>query len=152
MAELCETMTFIILGVSLYSILEYMSMSYSLIFFSILVIFIARILTVIPCCALLNSKRKEKINSKTQLVLCWSGLRGGMAYALSIEAMDSLNDKTQAKLMVAMTSAYIIFSVYIVGVTLAPILKAFHMFGVESKPIPISIYILFIINIHLYYF
>lgn len=140
MAELCETMTFIILGVSLYSILEYMSISYILMFVSILIIFASRILTVIPCCALLNSKRKEKINGKTQLVLCWSGLRGGMAYALAIQAMDSLNNKTQAKLIVAMTSAYIIFSVYIVGVTLAPILKAFHMYGVESKPIPVSIF------------
>ena len=55
-----------------------------------------------------------------------AGLRGAMAYALSIE---SIKDYTSGKVMLVVTLIYSLFSVLVIGSIMGPILK---YIGVEK--------------------
>lgn len=66
----------------------------------------SRAANVLPCCAAINWLRPPHlaISRRQQLVLWWSGLRGAMAFALSVEAAKLFGEAGQ----VMMTSTFIV--------------------------------------------
>lgn len=76
----------------------------------------SRAANVVPCCAAINHLRPPgfRISKKQQLVLWWSGLRGAMAFALSVEAMKSFPGKT-GKVIMTCTFMVILITVLVNG-------------------------------------
>lgn len=76
----------------------------------------SRAANVLPCCAAINYVRPPDlgISKKQQLVLWWSGLRGAMAFALSVEAMRSFPGET-GKVIMTCTFMVILITVLVNG-------------------------------------
>lgn len=88
---------------------------------------ISRALNIFITSAICNLTRKEhKINRKYQFIMWLAGLRGAMAYALSLE---SIKDYSSGKVMLVITLVYSLFSVLFIGSIMGPILK---YIGVEK--------------------
>lgn len=122
-----ETLTFVILGVSIYSIIDLMFKYYLLMLISVAIVFIARYMSIYPSCILANLNRKSKISRKMMFILSYAGPRGSMSFALAIQGLEQIIDEKQSILIVGMTTSYIIFSIFIVGGSLGPICKAMHL-------------------------
>ena len=83
----CETFVFVYMGMSLFL---YKQTSYTVpaIIVSILAMAATRVLNVYPICAITNAVRpaRRAIKPATQHVTWYSGLRGGIAFALAMQA------------------------------------------------------------------
>ncbi|KAF6263350.1 Cation/H+ exchanger [Scenedesmus sp. NREL 46B-D3] len=75
----------------------------------------SRAANVLPCCAAINWVRQPQlaISRRQQLVLWWSGLRGAMAFALSVEAAKLFGEA--GKVMMTSTFIVILITVLING-------------------------------------
>jgi sodium/hydrogen exchanger 8 len=63
---------------------------------------------------LLNKYRiKNKINEKFQFFLWFSGFRGAMAFALSMQALVAFKEKSVGKIMLTITMCLIIINIFI---------------------------------------
>ncbi|PPD91700.1 hypothetical protein GOBAR_DD11348 [Gossypium barbadense] len=92
-SSLAETFIFIYMGFDI--AMEKHSWSHvGFIFFSILFIAIARAVNVFSCAYLINLVRPahRQIPSKHQKALCYSGLRGAMAFALALQSVHDLQE------------------------------------------------------------
>lgn len=127
-----ETLTFIILGASMYSMVKVIKQKPMLMIMSIFIVFISRFLSIIPCCYLANIKRKNKITNKMMFTMAYAGPRGTMSYALAVQAMSLILDSSQGYLIVAMTASYVFFSTYIVGTSLGPMCKYLNLSGSKT--------------------
>lgn len=122
-----ETLTFVILGVSIYSIIDLMIKYYLLMLISVGIVFIARFMSIYPSCLLANLNRRNKISQKIMFILSYAGPRGSMSFALAIKGMEQILDEKQSLLIVGMATSYIIFSIFIVGGSLGPICKMMNL-------------------------
>jgi CPA1 family monovalent cation:H+ antiporter len=82
---------------------------------------VARALAVYPCCAL-YAWSGLRVSTRHQHVLFWGGLRGALALAL---ALALPTDMPQRESIVTVSFAVVAFSVFVQGVTLTPLLRAF---------------------------
>eukprot|EP00741_Cyanophora_paradoxa_P000057 tig00000057_g54.t1 len=81
-AYICETTVFIYLGMAVFGYTH--SFHGGLIFWSILLAFLARAANVFPLGALVNQFRTIKISREHMFVLWFSGLRGALAFAMAL--------------------------------------------------------------------
>jgi len=88
---------------------------------AILVVTVARALTVYPCCGLF-SMSALRIGWRHQHVLFWGGLRGALALALALALPPEL---PQREAIVTTTFAVVALSVFVQGLTIKPLLRAF---------------------------
>jgi NhaP-type Na+/H+ or K+/H+ antiporter len=96
MAFGCETFVFIYMGLAMFTYHtfdpypegggDYQFVGAVLV--SILAMLLSRLINVFPLCYLVNLRRpaRRKISEKVQFVVWFSGLRGGIAFALSLQA------------------------------------------------------------------
>jgi len=82
---------------------------------------VGRAMAVYPCC-LLYARSGLRVGMRHQHVLVWGGLRGALALALAL-ALPS--DVPQREAIVTVSFAVVAFSVFVQGLTLTPVLKAF---------------------------
>jgi len=88
---------------------------------AILIVAAARAVAVYPCCALF-SRSALRVGMRHQHVLFWGGLRGALALALAMALPPEI---PQREAVVTASFAVVAFSVFVQGLTLAPLLRAF---------------------------
>jgi monovalent cation:H+ antiporter, CPA1 family len=89
---------------------------------AIVVVTVARAIAVYPCC-LFFAWSGLRVSLRHQHVLFWGGLRGALALALALALPD---DVPQRESIVTVSFAVVAFSVFVQGLTLTPLLRAFE--------------------------
>ena len=88
---------------------------------AILVVIVARAVAVYPCCAVF-AWSELRVSGKHQHVLFWGGLRGALALALALALPSGM---PQRDAIVTASFAVVAFTVFVQGLTLTPLLRAF---------------------------
>ncbi|XP_071959246.1 sodium/hydrogen exchanger 8-like [Antedon mediterranea] len=118
MAFIGETCVFAYLGLAIFSFNH--RFEAALVIWSIFLCLIARALNIFPLSFLVNFFREHKINHKMQFIMWFSGLRGAIAYALSLH-LEFADDTHHV--IVTTTLVIVLFTVVILGGSTMPLLK-----------------------------
>jgi len=89
MAFLAENFVFVYIGINVFSFSPSLQWDPALIAWSMLLILIARALNIVPLSFIANIRRKVKVGWKMQVMLWFAGLRGAIAFALSMNIQDA---------------------------------------------------------------
>ena len=125
-SHIAETFIFVYLGLAL--TLFRHSWHIWMILWGIVLTLAARFVNVFPLSAILNRYRREKITATNQFVLWFSGLRGAVAFALSLNfpsggGGDALHGSETRRAVISTTLAIVIFTVIVLGGGTMPILR-----------------------------
>ncbi|XP_071160413.1 sodium/hydrogen exchanger 9-like isoform X14 [Mytilus edulis] len=115
---LAENFVFLYIGVSIFTF-QYQYWHAGFIFASVFSIIVARFCNIYPLSLLLNIGRKNKIKTSFMHMMMFSGLRGAIAYALSIRNTAT----TAKKLMVSSTMFIVLITVILCGGLTTPMLQ-----------------------------
>lgn len=118
-AFLCETFVFLYLGIQVPSMDHFLDPG--LLLSAIPFCLISRALNIFPLAHLANKRRVVKIPMKMQMMQWACGLRGAIAYALSVNMPRG--DQRQARAFEDTTLAIVIFSTLVFGGATGPLLK-----------------------------
>lgn len=128
-SSLAETFVFIYMGLDI--AIEDQSWSHvGFIFFSIIFMVVARAANVFPCAYLVNLIRplSRQIPMKHQKALCFSGLRGAMAFALALQSTHDLPEGHGRTIFTA-TTAIVVLTVLLIGGSTSTMLEALEVTG-----------------------
>ncbi|CAH1778714.1 unnamed protein product [Owenia fusiformis] len=117
-AFICETVVFAYLGMAIFSFKHLVKPA--LVIWSIVLILIARGLNIFPLSFIMNYFREHKITKKMQFIMWFSGLRGAIAFALSIH-LDV--DKETKQVLISTTLIIVLFTVLFLGGSTMPLMK-----------------------------
>jgi monovalent cation:H+ antiporter, CPA1 family len=92
---------------------------------AIALVTLGRAAAIYPCC-LLFSRSSLRVTMKHQHVLFWGGLRGALALALSLGLPLGLPHREE---IVTITFAVVAFSIFVQGITMAPLLRTLGEIG-----------------------
>jgi NhaP-type Na+/H+ or K+/H+ antiporter len=108
-AHSAETLVFIFLGLGLFAFNHpYEKMGFGMVPLTILNLSLARALNIGVVSYLVNKSRNhKKVTRKFQIVMWVAGLRGAMAYALSLKSTIDFGEKGQIMLIVTLIYAFI---------------------------------------------
>eukprot|EP00250_Pteridium_aquilinum_P014548 c22055_g1_i1 orf=447-2219(+) len=129
LSSLAETFVFIYMGLAI--AIEDQSWSHvGFIFFSIIFMIVARAANVFPCAYLVNLIRplSRQIPVKHQKALCFSGLRGAMAFALALQSTHDLPESHGRTIFTA-TTAIVVLTVLLIGGSTSTMLEALEVTG-----------------------
>ncbi|GMJ14307.1 Na+/H+ antiporter 6, ARABIDOPSIS NA+/H+ ANTIPORTER 6 [Hibiscus trionum] len=100
------------------------------IFFSIIFIAVARAANVFSCAYLVNLVRPahRQIPLKHQKALCYSGLRGAMAFALALQSVHDLQEG-HGQIIFTATTAIVVLTVLLIGGSTGTMLEALQVVG-----------------------
>jgi sodium/hydrogen exchanger 8 len=132
-AFLAENFIFVYLGVSVFAYPATFHWDWKLISWTLCACLLARAFNTFPLSALANTRRKKPIPREHQFVIWFAGLRGAIAFALSLTV-----DTEFAKTIKGTTLAVIIFTTLILGAATAPLLKLFSLVEQDEGPHPTS--------------
>jgi len=140
-AYCAETMIFVYLGTSLFSFRHHYSAG--MIFLTLALCFGARLIGIFGLTPIVNLARDRKITFREQIVLWFSGLRGAIAFALSVELCEiskgghvivdldesehSDEDIKASEKFVTTTLIVVLFSTYICGALTAPLISCLNI-------------------------
>ncbi|KAJ3427518.1 sodium/hydrogen exchanger [Anaeramoeba flamelloides] len=130
-AFVSETFVFVYLGLAAFSFTH--SFKWKLILLSLLLCLISRALNIFPLSFVHNRLRNEKmqISSKYQFVFWFAGLRGAIAFALSIILEDE-----NSNILMSTTLTIVFFTVFVLGGFTNPLLKKLDLaFKDEDEPL-----------------
>jgi sodium/hydrogen exchanger 8 len=119
----CESLTFLYMGMALFSF-SMTHWSFSLIAWTILLCVVGRAINIYPLSAILNQYRRTAISWSTQFIMFFSGLRGAIAFALSIGIM---NQGDIGAYLFTTTLAVVLFTIVVFGGGTFPLLKIFKI-------------------------
>lgn len=88
---------------------------------AIVLVTLARAVAVYPCCVMYGWSER-RVSVRHQHVLFWGGLRGALALALALALPETV---PQRESIVTASFAVVAFSVFVQGLTLPPLLRAF---------------------------
>ncbi|KAK8575821.1 hypothetical protein V6N12_063475 [Hibiscus sabdariffa] len=128
-SSLAETFIFIYMGFDI--AMEKHSWSHlGFILFSILFIAVARAANVFSCAYLVNLVRPayRQIPLKHQKALCYSGLRGAMAFALALQSVHDLQEG-HGQIIFTATTAIVVLTVLLIGGSTGTMLEALQVVG-----------------------
>ncbi|VDN00817.1 unnamed protein product [Thelazia callipaeda] len=129
LAFVAETCTFAYLGLALFTIkLQFQPM---LISWSILLCFIGRALNVFPLAYVVNKCRHAQISIKNQFIMCYSGMRGAVAFALSLHI--SVENEETKRILLTATLVIVLFTIIFLGGTTLPVLRILSYLFPERK-------------------
>ncbi|KNC86003.1 hypothetical protein SARC_01848 [Sphaeroforma arctica JP610] len=134
MAFLAETAVFAYLGLAVFSFAH--SFDWGLIFWSLVLCFVSRALNIFPLASLVNKHRKVKIPFKFQVIMWFSGLRGAIAFTLSLD-LPEVHFAEQYRVLVTTTLVIVIFTIVVCGGCTLPLLKALGL-QVDTRDIDMS--------------
>ncbi len=123
LAFCCESLTFLYMGMALFSF-SMTHWSPTLILWTILLCVIGRAINIYPLSAILNQYRRSAISYATQFIMFFSGLRGAIAFALSIGIM---NQGDIGAYLFTTTLAVVLFTIVVFGGGTFPLLKLFKI-------------------------
>jgi CPA1 family monovalent cation:H+ antiporter len=86
---------------------------------AIALVTVGRAVAIYPCC-LLFARSSLRISAQHQHVLFWGGLRGALALALALGLPPSVPQREE---IFTVTFAVVAFSVFVQGLTIAPLLR-----------------------------
>ncbi|KAJ7297204.1 hypothetical protein O6H91_Y073100 [Diphasiastrum complanatum] len=135
-SSLAETFVFIYMGLDI-STKKHSWSHVGFIFFSIVFIVVARAANILPCAYIVNLVRptSKQIPMKHQQALCFSGLRGAMAFALALQSMHDLPEKTHGQLIFTTTTAIVVVTVLFIGGSTSTMLEKLDVAGDEFIPL-----------------
>lgn len=119
LSMISETVIFVYLGINF--ILSFEKLQYwdpVILLVSIVLLLLCRACNIFPISFLCNLRRKEKISYRTQLMLWFSGMRGAIAFALSINLSTSNSRVIQNTVLFI-----ILFTTIVQGSLTAPLLN-----------------------------
>merc|ERR1719369_2754733 len=114
----CESCVFAYLGIGIFSFPHRFEMA--LIIWSIIFILAGRALNIFPLASLCNRFRTHQITRKMMVIMWFSGLRGAIAYALSLHL--EFKEETR-KVLVTTTLVVVLFTTIILGGGTMPLMK-----------------------------
>ncbi|VDD88441.1 unnamed protein product, partial [Enterobius vermicularis] len=118
LAQICETVIFMFLGLS--TISSHHHWDFAFIALTIIFCMIYRSIGVIIQCAILNRFRKRQFSAVDQFVMAYGGLRGAIAFGLVV----SMPEQIQAKSMFTTACiAVIYFTVFLQGMSIRPLVN-----------------------------
>eukprot|EP00795_Rhopilema_esculentum_P001338 gene1338-15736_t len=117
-AFLAELLVFAYLGMAIFSFKHRLELSF--VIWSIILILIGRAVNIFPLSYILNYFRETKISKKNQFIMWYSGLRGAIAFALSIN-LDFDQDKRHV--LITTTLIIVLFTLLFLGGSTLPLLK-----------------------------
>ncbi|KAI0214453.1 Sodium/hydrogen exchanger 8 [Lamellibrachia satsuma] len=115
---IAETCVFAYLGLAIFSFRHIVKPA--LVLWSIALILIARAFNIYPLSFAANYFREHKITKKMQFIMWLSGLRGAIAFALSLHLEF---DNEQRHVIVTTTLIIVLFTVIILGGSTMPLMK-----------------------------
>ncbi|XP_075950791.1 sodium/hydrogen exchanger 2-like [Anarhichas minor] len=118
LATISETLIFFFLGVV--TITTEHEWNWAYILFTLLFAFIWRGIGILVLTQIINPFRTIPLNFKDQFGLAYGGLRGAICFALVFTLPDNINRKN---LFVTASVAVIIFTVFIQGISIRPIIE-----------------------------
>lgn len=134
LAFLAETSVFAYIGMAMWSFEHDVQPSFCV--GSIILILLARACNIYPLSYLLNKFRepRERINSRMQFIMWFSGLRGAIAYVLSLHL--DVGDVQIRRIVITGTLSVVIFTIVILGGSTYPLIKFLKITGPSrnSKP------------------
>ncbi|KAJ6249921.1 hypothetical protein M0813_16604 [Anaeramoeba flamelloides] len=128
-AYISETFVFIYLGLATFTFTHYFRID--VILWSIFFCLIARALHIFPLSAL-NNKLKSKKNQlpkKYQFVMWFAGLRGAIAFCLSLYVHHE-----KGHIIMTTTLSVVFFTVFVFGGLTQPLLKKLDLVGKDEEP------------------
>ncbi|KAL0963495.1 hypothetical protein UPYG_G00307180 [Umbra pygmaea] len=118
LGSIAETVIFFFLGVV--TVTTEHEWNWGYILFTLLFAFLWRALGVLVLTQIINPFRTIPFNFKDQFILVYSGLRGAVTFALVFTLPDHIVRK---KLFVTATICVIVFTVFIQGISIRPLLE-----------------------------
>lgn len=118
LATISETLIFFFLGVV--TITTDHEWNWAYILFTLLFAFIWRLIGILVLTQIINPFRTIHFTYKDQFGLAYGGLRGAICFALAFTLPDTINRRT---LFVTASIAIIIFTVFIQGISIRPIIE-----------------------------
>ena len=118
LAFISETCVFAYLGLAIFSFKHIFKPS--LVISSIVMCLAGRAANIFPLATLLNYFREHKITKKMQFIMWFSGLRGAIAFALSLNLQV---DNDTRHIIVTSTLILVLFTTLVLGGSTLPIMK-----------------------------
>lgn len=128
LAVASESVIFMFLGLAM--VTARIDVNWAFIGFSIILCLFFRAIVVICFVFISNKFRVQKIAKVDQFILMYGGLRGAVSFSLAFIMSSKLPYKD---LVVTTTFAVIIFTVFIQGITIGPLVKLLHVRTHEKK-------------------
>ena len=135
MAFLAETSVFAYLGMAIFSFQHRLVPSFLI--WTIILILMGRALNIYPLSWFLNHFRETRISRKMQFVMWFSGLRGAIAYAVSLHL--DIADSDQRRTIITTSLCVVLFTILVLGGSTYPLVKwmkvsRFEIFDVFYTP------------------
>jgi len=118
LAFICETCVFAYLGLAIFSFPH--RVEPALIIWGIVLILAGRALNIFPLATLCNKFRSHQITKRMMVIMWFSGLRGAIAYALSLHL--EFGEETR-KVLVTTTLIIVLFTTIVLGGGTMPLMK-----------------------------
>merc|ERR1711990_721972 len=119
MAFLAETSVFAYLGMAIFSFQHKLVPSFLI--WTIILILIGRAVNIFPISWFLNNFRETRITRKMQFVMWFSGLRGAIAYAVSLHL--DIADQDQRRAIITTSLCVVLFTILVLGGSTYPLVK-----------------------------
>lgn len=118
-AFIAETCVFAYLGLAIFSFKVNVKPAFTI--WSIILILIGRAANIFPLSFFMNFFREHKITRKNQFIMWFSGLRGAVAFALSLHM--GLENQDKQYVLVTTTLILVLFTIVFLGGSTMPLLK-----------------------------
>jgi len=99
----------------------------------ILLVLVSRAANVFPLAAVANRYREEPISRKTTVVMWFSGLRGAIAFALSLSFPAEDGSGETRRVVISTTLAIVLFTVIVLGGGTMPLLRLLRVDTAEGE-------------------
>merc|ERR1712131_180891 len=119
MSFLAETSVFAYLGMAIFSFQHKLVPSFLI--WTIILILIGRAVNIFPISWFLNNFRETRITRKMQFVMWFSGLRGAIAYAVSLHL--DITDQDQRRAIITTSLCVVLFTILVLGGSTYPLVK-----------------------------
>ncbi|XP_053706256.1 sodium/hydrogen exchanger 8 [Synchiropus splendidus] len=128
-AFMCETCVFAFLGLSIFSFPHKLEISFVL--WCIFLVLLGRAVNIFPLSFLLNFFRDHKITPKMMFIMWFSGLRGAIAYALSLHL--GLEPIEKRQLIGTTTIIIVLFTTLLFGGGTMPLIRLMDIEDSQSR-------------------
>ena len=140
-AYVAETFVFIYIG-TVFFITPHRAAEIGFACLTLVVVLLSRACNIYPLTFLINRwrRREERVPFNQQHMLFFSGLRGGIAFALAIQANEDLGEDNDGRLILDCTLVIVLFTVWVNGGLTPRMLRLFKVKfgGIEEDDLELT--------------